>query len=161
MKRIIHGLVAATALAALAGCSGNPSAVVAAQASNRDMEKSFSPLRLVATSVDKRASQLTFEFAGTPAPSITANAGQLRGDIFRSLSSHCGFTESDLVETRVVRHRIPTFYEVWVFNDPQSERPDKRSGLSVVMKQLPNNGGVDFQVHGSCHTKGATFVMTR
>jgi hypothetical protein len=39
---------------------------------------------------------------------------------------------------------------------------DKQSGVSVVMKQLPNGGGVDFKLSGECHSKEPpVFISTR
>lgn len=146
----------------LAGCAGNPSANVAAQVANRDLEKEFSPVRFVTRPVGERSSLTTAEWAGTPGQSITAGATQVRADILQSLRQNCGLEEAQLVEVRVVRHRLPLFYEVWVFKDPKSLREDGTSGLSVVMKQLPDNGGVDFSIRGACHSpKPPMFYSTR
>lgn len=159
-KLSLSGLFLATAL--LAGCSGNPSATAGAQVANRDLEKEFSPVRFVTRAVGERTSLTTAEWAGTPGQSITAGAQQVRADILQALRQNCGLEESQLAEVRVVKHRAPLFYEVWVFKDPLSKRDDGMSGLSVVMKQLPDNGGVDFSIRGACHSsKPPVFYSTR
>lgn len=73
--------------------------------------------------------------------------------MLRGFKAKCGFEAAQLSETRQVKYTPPVFYEVWVFQDPLSERDDKKSALSLVLKQLPDNGGVNLSVHGACHSR--------
>ncbi|MDQ6955730.1 MAG: hypothetical protein Q9M21_00895, partial [Mariprofundaceae bacterium] len=88
--------------------------------------------------------------------SISNNSAQLRSDIFRTIQKNCQLSEEDLKEIRIVSHNNPVFYEIWVFNDKLSKRKDKTSGLSVIMTQLANGGGVDMNFIGRCHAEEAT-----
>ena len=137
----------------LSGCVSNSSTIAAFKSANRDLALQFSPFRFVTKRSGDRGSITTTEWAGTPGQSITHQAPQVRSDVLESFKSNCGFEESQIIETRIVYHKPTRFYEVWVFDDPKSERKDKKSALSLVMIQLPNNGGVDFSVHGDCHSK--------
>lgn len=160
-KRQPLGLLVIT-FSVLAGCSANPSTQVATQVANRDLEAHFSPVRYAETPIDRKASITKAEWAGVPGTSILNNAPQVRADVLRSFKENCGLNEEQLSEVRVVKHFPPTFYEVWVFNDPLSQREDGKSGISIVLKQLPNNGGVDFSFHGGCHSKKPpVFYSTR
>ena len=61
-----------------------------------------------------------------------------------------------MIETRIVSHENPTYYEVWVFKDKLSKRKDKTSAVSIILTQVPNGGGVDIAFKGSCHSNGST-----
>ncbi|WP_417216982.1 hypothetical protein [Alcanivorax sp.] len=137
------------------GCAVNPSSDAALRSANQALEDQFSPFRYMATPSDSGGSIAHVEWAGVPGQSISERAPQVRQDIFGAIMRNCDLQSSALAETRIVKHEVPTFYEVWVFNDPLSERTDKKSGLAVVMKQLPNGGGVDIQYYGDCHSKEA------
>ena len=137
------------------GCAGNPASDAALRSANQALENQFSPLRYVSTPSDSGGSIANVEWAGVPGQSISERAPQVRQDIFGAIMRNCDLQSSALAETRIVKHEVPTFYEVWLFNDPLSERTDKKSGLAVVMKQLPNGGGVDIQYYGDCHSKEA------
>ena len=126
---------------------------------NHDLAESKSPVRYVEDPSYKGGKRYVEAFAGVKGESATANAKQVRSDVFKTIRKHCGFREQDLVETRIVEHKPPYFYEVWVFKDPKSQREDKRSGLSVVLHQLPGNRGVDFTISKQCHTRKG-LVMT-
>lgn len=143
----------AVALGLLAGCAGNPTAEHAIRSANRGLERDYAPLRMVATPTGKRSVAVSPQWAGTVAPSITTAASVVRDDVLQAFAAHCGFHAEQLAEVRVVWHRPPEFYEVWVFNDPQSGRKDGKSGVSVILRQLPNNGGVDYSLRGDCHSQ--------
>lgn len=137
------------------GCTGNPTNNAALRSANQALENQFSPLRYVATPSDSGGSIANVEWAGVPGKSISELAPQVRRDIFGAIMKNCGLQSSALTETRIVKHDAPVFYEVWVFNDPLSKRTDNKSGLSVVMTQLPNGGGVNIRYYGDCHSKDA------
>ena len=132
------------------------------QVTNEKLERDYAPIRLVTKPLGKDSNITTAEWAGTAGVSITSRSPQVRADVFRVLKERCGFEQEQLLETRIVSHKAPLFYEVWVFSDPLSGQKDKQSGVSVVMKQLPNGGGVDFKLSGECHSKEPpVFISTR
>ncbi len=137
----------------LSGCAGNPSLELASQVMNSELEQEFAPYRLMTKPTGKTTSKTTVEWAGTSGTSRTTNAPLLISDIFKAIKSRCGLVEPQLIETRIFKHGIHTSYEVWVFNDPLSERDDHTSALSLVMTQLPKSGGVDFTLYGLCHSR--------
>lgn len=161
MQKIFHSIILSALLISLGGCAGHSGTTVVTQKVNRDLEIEFSPIRFITKENGNNGSITTAEWAGTPGQSITKNSAQVQADVFQSLKANCDLDQSQLAETRIVMHKPPTFYEVWVFNDPLSGRQDKQSALSVVLKQLPNDRGVDFSVHGACHTKGSPTFYSR
>jgi hypothetical protein len=133
----------------LVGCSSVPSGSRAIESYNKEQELRFSPTR--ARFTDRGNGVTAHEFgvwAGEAGDSIAQ--GDLRKDILTAFATNCGFSASDLKEIRIVKHEQSMWYEVWIFNDPASKRPDKTSGMSVVMKPdiASDRTGVGF--FGSC-----------
>ncbi|PID48374.1 MAG: hypothetical protein CR967_00320 [Proteobacteria bacterium] len=128
---------------------------------NENLEKQYMPIRLYKTTSTNNADIYESDWAGEKGKSIALNSKLLYSDVLKAFKQGCGFEESDLVETRIVSHKIPVFYEVWVFKDAMSKRKDKTSGLSVVLTQLPNGGGVDIYFYGKCHSEPMRFVFTK
>lgn len=158
MKRYFWAGAAAAFI--MIGCASTSSMQV--QRVNSDLVASKSPLRYVKDPNYKNGERYVMAFAGVKGTSATAQAKQVRSDVFKTIYQHCGFREKDLVETDIVEHKPPYFYEVWVFKDPKSKRDDKRSGLSVVLHQLPGNQGVDFTIRGQCHaSKGIVLTFAK
>ena len=118
---------------------------------NKNRKASNSPTRFTKTVSNDKYDTYGETWAGTPGQSVTTGAKQLRSDIFNMLEKNCGLKASQLVQTRIVSQKSPEFKEVWVFKDPLSKRKDGLSGLSITLKQLPNNNGVDFVINGECH----------
>lgn len=130
------------------------------QSLNKSQEASNSPTRFTKTVSNDKYDTYEETWAGTPGQSATTGAKQLRSDIFNLLEKNCGLKPSQLAQTRIISQKPPIFKEVWVFNDPLSERKDGLSGLSITLKQLPNNNGVDFFINGKCHaTASMTFTF--
>jgi len=121
---------------------------------NQNLQKSKAPIRYVRTKSDS-IEMYKEEWAGKPGKSITLNSKSLENDVFKLIEEHCGLKKSQLIETRVVSHNPPDFYEVWVFQDPLSKRDDKTSGLAITFKDLGPNQGTDFYVNGNCHGKAS------
>lgn len=135
------------------GCTGHSSLNSSIRIVNQSLENQFSPMRLV---IQKTGGGFVTkgEWAGRPGLSLVELAEPiLRSDLTRFIKEKCGFVESQLLERRIVRHENPIFYEVWIYDDPESERDDKKSGITVVMKQLPKGGGIDVVFPGDCHGK--------
>ena len=152
-------LVTLGILLTLSGCANSFERQINMQ--NITLEQKQQPDRLYKTKSTDKADFYTMEWAGTKGESIALVSEQLYADILNVFKSHCGFSETDLLETRIVSYKLPTFYEVWVFKDALSERKDKTSAMSVIMTQLPNGGGVDMNFIGQCHSKPLQFVVVK
>ncbi len=143
MKRIL--LIAAL----LSGCASAPQGNPALDSYNKTEESQFSPVRARFTDKGNGATATEFGvWAGEAGQSVAT--GALRDNIFRSFQDGCGFPPTALKEVRVVKHAPPLWYEVWVFHDAKSQRPDKTSGMSVVLRfdQASNQTQVSF--YGAC-----------
>lgn len=150
-------LVTLGILVTLSGCAYTFERQMNAQ--NIHLEKTNQPHRLYKTKSTDKADYYTMEWAGTKGKSIALNSDLLYSDIFKTLKLNCGFDETDLLETRIVSYKLPIFYEVWVFNDSLSKREDKTSGMSIIMNQLLNGGGVDINIIGHCHSEPTQFIF--
>lgn len=136
----------------ISGCATSKATVQdEVQLSNKEWSAKKSPLRAKYVKFKDGSSVLSFEWAGEPGKSIVKNAEpQLESDIFNALQQRCGYKRTNLIETRIVEHKYPEYYEVWVFKNKKSTRHDKTSGISVVIKALPNGGGTDINYYGNC-----------
>jgi len=146
----------------LSGCA-NP-LLNTIQNTNKSLEKKQLPYRYVG--VEKKESYTTFqlELAGTPQQASAISDNLLLSDIYNALKLKCGFEKEDIVEVRKVVYNPPLYYEVWVFNDEQSKRPDKRSGLSVllsapVLGSETNEHNVEISFAGNCHSEPKQFIF--
>ena len=146
----MYGILILTFLAsALVGCSGNPTAVRGGEIANKKLNDSRSPVRVEVKVLDGGGAVMSEIWAGKKGTSIIESADEvLKNDIFNAYQK-CGFEASALKEIRVVRHKHPFYYEVWVFNDPQSRRTDKTTGISLVLT-FPKEGGTDINLNGNC-----------
>ena len=127
---------------------------------NKDLNKQYMPTRFYKTST-KGADFYKSDWAGERGNSIALNSEIIYSDILKSFKQNCGFSKDDLLETRIVSHLHPKYYEVWVFKDKLSKRDDKTSALSVVLTQVPNGGGVDMNFYGKCHSdEPLQFIFT-
>jgi len=129
---------------------------------NSAAAESYKPGRLVLSESTDKTDIYTSQWAGKTGKTIALVSEQVLADVVAWVKRDCGFELSDLKETRIVAHEPPVFYEVWVFNDKKSKREDGTSALSVVLKQLPNAGGVDVNFYGQCHSeKAAKFYVAK
>lgn len=116
---------------------------------NLKLEAAYLPTRVKYTALPGGAS--TFEtgiWAGTVG--TTAANQRYQEMIFQTFREKCGLEKSALKEVRVVKHEAPVWYEVWVFNNPASGRPDKTSGMAVVMKFDEQTNRTDVSFNGGC-----------
>lgn len=134
----------------LFGCASNPMEH-SIKTFNKNLEKKFSAYRYVKT--EDVSSHTTYELqpAGSKQQTGAINSELLLSDTFKSIKQKCNFDKQDLVETRVVSHKYPWFYEVWIFKDVLAEREDKKTALSVRFLAYPDNGGTDIFILGKCH----------
>lgn len=119
---------------------------------NKTLKNDQMPIRLYKVKSTKKADFYESNWAGEKGRSITLNSQVVYNDVLKGIKQACGFEANDLVETRIVSHENPVFYEVWVFKDQLSKREDKTSALSVILTQVPNSGGVDIAIKGRCHS---------
>ena len=154
---IKENLVALGILLTLSGCANSFENQINTQ--NIALEQKQQPDRLYKTKSTDKADFYTMEWAGTKGKSMAVGSELLYSDILKAFKVHCGFDETDLIETRIVSYKPPTSYEVWVFKDSLSQREDKTSAMSIIMTQLPNGGGVDMNFIGQCHSKPFQLVI--
>ena len=147
----------------LAGCasSSNERAISIA---NKDLLNSFNPYILVKTDETKYVIIYQSMPAGDVRPSLAPIGSALFVDVLKQINRVCSFKSTDLKETRVVYFDDKTSfsYEVWVFNDPLSQRDDKITAITVLLKPTPDIGGtdMDFRIPADCHApKQTTFVF--
>jgi hypothetical protein len=139
MKKIVIFLVF---LCGLSGCAlkNNMDDIVATQ--NKDLERAGRPVRVAYTKQPGGGGNLDYGvWAGQPGTTM-ANK-QYRDFIFNYFEEKCGLKKSDLKEVRIVSHKDPFWYEVWIFNDENSIRPDKTSGRSVIMQYIPEENSTN------------------
>ncbi|EGR0366545.1 hypothetical protein FHO46_17630 [Vibrio cholerae] len=118
------------------------------------------PYRYILSEKAETHTSYTLEPAGSESETIAKYSEVLLTDIFRVFKNECGFSRSDLVGVNKVDYTPPVFYEVWTFKDLQSERADKTSSMSVILKAYANGGGTDISYVGSCHAKPAKLVFS-
>jgi len=99
----------------ISGCANKPAIQDEIQLSNKEWNAKKSPLRSKYVKLEDGSSVLSFEWAGTHGESIVKKAEpQLENDIFNTLQKRCGYKRTNLIETRIVEHKYPDYYEVWV-----------------------------------------------
>lgn len=155
--------ILALACVLFVGCASS-SSQRAIDIANKDLLNSFNPYILVKTDETKYVIIYQSMPAGDVRPSLAPIGSALVVDVFKEINKVCNFKYSDLKETRVVYFDDKTSfsYEVWVFNDPLSERDDKITAITVLLKPTPDIGGtdMDFRIPENCHApKQTTFVF--
>jgi len=139
MKKLVLFLVF---LSVLSGCTLRNSMDGVVVTQNKDLERAGRPVRVAYTKQPGGIGNLDYGvWAGQPGTTV-ANK-QYRDFIFNYFETKCGLKKSDLKEVRIVSHNKTVWYEVWVFNDEKSIRPDKTSGRSVIMKYIPEENSTD------------------
>ena len=155
--------ILALACVLFVGCASS-SSQRAIDIANKDLLNSFNPYILVKTDETKYVIIYQSMPAGDVRPSLAPIGSALVVDVFKEINNVCNFKYSDLKETRVVYFDDKTSfsYEVWVFNDPLSQRDDKITAITVLLKPTPDIGGtdMDFRIPADCHApKQTTFVF--
>lgn len=130
---------------------------------NKDLLNSFNPYILVKTDETKYVIIYQSMPAGDVRPSLAPIGSTLFVDILKQINRVCSFKSTDLKETRVVYFDDKTSfsYEVWVFNDPLSQRDDKTTAITVLLKPTPEIGGtdMDFRIPENCHGPKQTIFV--
>ena len=130
---------------------------------NKDLLNSFNPYILVKTDETKYVIIYQSMPAGDVRPSLAPIGSALVVDVFKEINKVCNFKYSDLKETRMVYFDDKTSfsYEVWVFNDPLSQRDDKITAITVLLKPTPEIGGtdMDFRIPENCHAPKQTIFV--
>ena len=133
---------------------------------NRDNLVNFPAHKLVKVKETSQAEVYQEMPNGEIAPSFAPLGSVLGNDVMLGINKHCGFEAKDLKEIRVVLHDEVRGlgFEVWVFNDPLSQRDDKITAISVILKATPNIGGTDinYKIPKDCHDeKPMIFVFEK
>ena len=140
---------------ALAGCA-NATAESALRTANKNLRANFSPLTYVKTSDTDKVTIYESMPAGEVAASMAPIGSILGSDVLSTIQRGCGFSLSDLKEIRVVEHdeQKGFGFEVWIFNDPLSERDDNITAITVLMQATPDIGGTDLNIQPpkDCHS---------
>ena len=157
--------ILALACVLFVGCASS-SSQRAIDIANKDLLNSFNPYILSKTNETKDAVTYQSMPAGDVWPSLAPIGSALVVDVFKEINKVCNFKYSDLKETRMVYFDDKTSfsYEVWVFNDPLSQREDKTTAISVILKATPNIGGTDinYKIPKDCHDeKPMIFVFEK
>ena len=152
------------ACALLAGCASSSQMIV--DMANRDNLVNFPAHKLVKVKETSQAEVYQEMPNGEIAPSFAPLGSVLGNDVMLDINKHCGFEAKDLKEIRVVLHDEVRGlgFEVWVFNDPLSQREDKITAISVILKATPNIGGTDinYKIPKDCHDeKPMIFVFEK
>lgn len=136
----------------LFGCSITPLEVRVAERTNKELHESRSPVRVNVVVLGGGFTAASQIWAGKKGESVIQSSEEiLKNDIINSFKE-CGFDASSVKEVRVVEHKHPFYYEVWVFSDAQSEREDKMTGISLILTS-PKTGGTDINIRGNCPAK--------
>ena len=156
--------ILALACVLLAGCASSSQMIV--DMANRDNLVNFPAHKLVKVKETSQAEVYQEMPNGEIAPSFTPLGSVLGNDVMLDINKHCGFEAKDLKEIRVVLHDEVRGlgFEVWVFNDPLSQRDDKITAISVILKATPNIGGTDinYKIPKDCHDeKPMIFVFEK
>ena len=146
----------------LAGCASSSQRIV--DMANRDNLVNFPAHKLVKVKETSQAEVYQEMPNGEIAPSFAPLGSVLGNDVMLGINKQCGFEAKDLKEIRVVLHDEVRGlgFEVWIFNDPLSQREDKTTAISVILKATPNIGGTDIncKIPKDCHDeKPMTFVF--
>ena len=130
---------------------------------NKDLLNSFNPYILAKTNETKDAVTYQSMPAGDVWPSLAPIGSALFVDVLKQINRVCSFKSTDLKETRVVYFNDKTSfsYEVWVFNDPLSQRDNKTTAITVLLKPTPEIGGtdMDFRIPENCHAPKQTIFV--
>ena len=144
------------------GCASS-SSQRAIDIANKDLLNSFNPYILVKTDETKYVIIYQSMPAGDVRPSLAPIGSALVVDVFKEINKVCNFKYSDLKETRMVYFDDKTSfsYEVWVFNDPLSQRDNKTTAITVLLKPTPDIGGtdMDFRIPADCHAPKQTIFV--
>ena len=120
----------------IVGCSSISGMQSQVDTMNRQLESNYSPVRAKLTNFDGGATGLQVGvWAGESGDTVFHEKQQEL--IFENIEKHCGYKKESLYEVRVVRYTETQWYEVWVFNNPESKREDKKSGVSVLVRFNP------------------------
>ena len=144
------------------GCASSSQSII--DHANHNNLENFYAYKLVKIKATSQAEIYQEMPNGEIAPSFAPPGSVLGNDVMLDINKHCGFEAKDLKEIRVVSHdeERGLGFEVWVFNDPLSQRDDKITAISVILKATPNIGGTDinYKIPKDCHDeKPITFVF--
>ena len=156
--------ILALACVLFVGCASSSQMIV--DMANRDNLVNFPAHKLVKVKETSQAEVYQEMPNGEIAPSFAPLGSVLGNDVMLGINKQCGFEPKDLKETRMVYFDDKTSfsYEVWVFNDPLSQRDDKITAISVILKATPNIGGTDinYKIPKDCHDeKPIIFVFEK
>ena len=154
--------ILALACVLFVGCASSNQWII--DQANKNNLENFYAYKLVKIKETSQAEVYQEMPNGELAPSFAPLGSVLGNDVMLGINKQCGFEAKDLKEVRVVSHDEARGFgfEVWVFNDPLSQRDDKITAITVLLKPTPDIGGtdMDFRIPADCHApKQTTFVF--
>lgn len=154
--------ILALACVLFVGCASSNQRII--DQANKNNLENFYAYKLVKVKETSQAEIYQEMPNGEIAPSFAPLGSVLGNDVMFGINKQCGFEAKDLKEVRVVSHDEARGFgfEVWVFNDPLSQRDDKITAITVLLKPTPDIGGtdMDFRIPADCHApKQTTFVF--
>ena len=121
---------------------------------NEIHKKNKSPVRLVKDESDKDGLALREVWAGIAGESGISQRYQTMA--FDNIQKRCGYGKDEFAEFRIVNSGENTMEEVWLFNDPKSNRADKLSGMTVFLQYDAVTNFIQGELFGKCHTGRGT-----
>ena len=154
--------ILALACVLFVGCASSNQRII--DQANKNNLENFYAYKLVKIKETSKAEVYQEMPNGEISPSFAPLGSVLGNDVMLGINKQCGFEPKDLKEVRVVSHDEARGFgfEVWVFNDPLSQRDDKITAITVLLKPTPDIGGtdMDFRIPADCHApKQTTFVF--
>ena len=148
------GSVLALVCVLFVGCASSNQRII--DQANKNNLENFYAYKLVKIKETSQAEVYQEMPNGEIAPSFAPLGSVLGNDVMLGINKQCGFEAHD--EARGLG------FEVWVFNDPLSQRDDKITAISVILKATPNIGGTDinYKIPKDCHDeKPMIFVFEK
>ena len=153
--------IIALACVLFVGCASSRQRII--DQANKNNLENFYAYKLVKVKETSQAEIYQEMPNGEIAPSFAPLGSVLGNDVMLGINKQCGFEAKDLKEIRVVLHDEVRGlgFEVWVFNDPLSERDNKTTAITVLLKPTPEIGGtdMDFRIPENCHAPKQTIFV--
>ena len=153
--------ILALACVLFVGCASSNQWII--DQANKNNLENFYAYKLVKIKETSQAEVYQEMPNGELAPSFAPLGSVLGNDVMLGINKQCGFEAKDLKEVRVVSHDEARGlgFEVWVFNDPLSQRDNKTTAITVLLKPTPEIGGtdMDFRIPENCHAPKQTIFV--
>lgn len=156
-----ESIIIAIFITLLTGCaSSNPST-----SWNEMLIKKKAPVRMVKDKsfTKKNATRYIEDWAGVKGKTNVNE--EYMNVVFSGIEKKCAYGKNDFIEAYIIKdisnNQGIIIEEVWLFNDPESLRDDKISGLTIYLEYDKKTNITVGDFFGGCHTgKGTSFTNT-